>query len=189
MTGQTPTRHPLARFLKSFRDDTRGSVSVELVLMAPLLFWTLMAVYTYFDGYRQSAVNLKAAYTISDLISRETEAIDDNYIDSMHNLLQLMTRSRSATSMRVSVVRWDEDDARYYVIWSTVRDRSDPLTDGNVSELAERLPTMPDNDIVILVETGNTFVPLFRQVGLKSADLKNFVFTRPRFAPQVVWQS
>lgn len=177
------------RFFRSFRTDTDGSVSVELVLMAPLLFWTLMAVYTYSDGYRQSAVNLKAAFTIGDLISRETEAIDDTYIDSMHTLLQLMTRSRSAVSLRVSAVRWDEDDARYHVIWSTVRDRTTPLNDGNIGELAERLPTMPDNDIVILVETGNTFVPLFRKVGLKNVELENFVFTRPRFAPQVVWQS
>lgn len=179
-------RKSLCTLLKFFVGDTRGSVSVELVLVAPFLFWALMATYVYFDGYRQSTINLKASYTISDLISRETEAINNEYIDSMFELFALMTRPRSEVKLRISVIRWDEGDGRYYVDWSANRGYANPRTDANVSEIHERLPTMPDNERVILIESRNHFVPLF-DIGMGDALLKNFVYTRPRFAPQVVW--
>lgn len=174
--------------LAAFWQDTRGNMSVEFVLAMPILFWTFMAVYVFFDGYRQSTVNLKSAYTISDLISRETDPINDEYITSMHELLKLMTRSRSEVKMRISVVRWDEGDDRYYVDWSENRGFDEELNDGNVAQVEEKLPDMPDTERVIVVETRNVFVPLYK-VGLENINLDNFVFTRPRFAPQVVWES
>jgi Flp pilus assembly protein TadG len=93
-----------ARLSAYFR-NTGGSVSVELVLVTPMLFWAIGASYVFFDGYRQSTVNLKAAYTISDLVSRETAAVNDDYIDSMYNLLQLLTRAQSEVKLRISVIR------------------------------------------------------------------------------------
>lgn len=179
---------PLFRSLRRFLTDCRGSVSVEFVLVAPFLFWALMACYDFFDGYRQSAVNVKAANTIADLISRETATVDDRYIDSMHEMMKLLIRSGRPVQMRISVLRWDEDDDRYYVDWSVVRNRTGALSDATVGDIADRLPVMTDNDRVILVETSTTYTPLFR-TGLRQAQLENFVFTRPRFAPQVagVW--
>ena len=174
--------------LKSFIKDTRGSVSVEFILVMPFLFWAFMATYVFFDGFRQSAVNLKAAYTISDLISRETDVITEDYVNSMHNLMQVLTRNTSPTKLRITVIRWDEDDDRYYVDWSTNRGYGFNLTDGNIGDIKERLPVMPNNERVILVETINTFVPLFN-VGMDNKQLENFVFTRPRFAPQVLYSA
>ena len=174
--------------LKAFCQDTSGNVTIEFVLAMPILFWTFMASYVFFDGYRQSAVNLKAAYTISDLISRETIAINDTYIDSMVNLLQLMTRSGSEVDLRISVIRWDQEDDRYYLDWSANRGFPTELTNANIATIEEKLPVMPDNERVILVETNNIFVPVFN-VGLDDIDLENFVFTRPRFASQVPWET
>ena len=184
----------LTRLLKSrfkrFAQDNSGSITVEFVLAMPILFWSFMAAYVFFDGYRQSAVNLKAAYTISDLVSRETSFIDDDYIDSMLNLLQLMTDASSSgdVTMRISVIRWDQDDDRYYLDWSANRGFSEELTNANLNDLKDRLPTMPDNERVILVETNNVFVPLFN-IGMDDINLSNFVFTRPRFVSQVPWDS
>jgi Flp pilus assembly protein TadG len=107
--------------LRRFRNDTTGSMSIEFVLAMPVLFWAFAASFVFFDGYRQSAVNLKAAYTISDLISRETDAINNTYMDSMKNVLNLLVRPSSVTALRVTVVRWDAADNRYYVDWSSDR--------------------------------------------------------------------
>ena len=184
----------LTRLLKSrfkrFAQDNSGSITVEFVLAMPILFWSFMAAYVFFDGYRQSAVNLKAAYTISDLVSRETSFIDDDYIDSMLNLLQLMTDASSSgdVTMRISVIRWDQDDDLYYLDWSANRGFSEELTNANLNDLKDRLPTMPDNERVILVETNNVFVPLFN-IGMDDINLSNFVFTRPRFVSQVPWDN
>jgi hypothetical protein len=173
--------------LRRFNSDTSGNVSVEFVLAMPFVFWAFMGVYVFFDGYRQSSVNLKAAYTISDLISRETTELNDNYIDSMQSLLQVMTRATSSVKMRVSVLRWDQDEERYYVDWSENRGYPAVHTDQTVQQIEDDLPIMPDNERVILVETRNVFVPLFN-VGMENKNLDNFVFTRPRFAPQVAYE-
>ena len=86
--------------------------------------------------------------------------------------------------MRITVIRWDEGDNRYYVDWSANRGFANDLTDDNVGDIAARLPVMPGNERVILVESVNTFVPLFK-VGLDNQQLTNFVFIRPRFVDQV----
>ncbi len=169
-----------------FRADTRGSMSVEFVIIVPILFWAFMAIFVFFDGFRQSSQNLKAAYAIADMISRETEAINDDYIDSMEEVLQLMTRSDTPLKLRVTVVRWDEDDDRYYVDWSESRDHGYERTNSTISDVEAQLPTMPDNERVILVETEASYEPPF-DVWVGDRTLENFVFTRPRFAPQVVW--
>ena len=174
--------------LKSFAADCSGNVTVEFVMAMPILFWCFMAGYVFFDGYRQSALNLKAAYTISDLVSRETEGINDAYVDSMVEVLKLMTRSSSQVNLRLSVIRWDEADDRYYLDWSANRGYLTELTDANVENIEEKLPVMPDNERVILVETRNVFQPMFN-VGLDDIDLDNFVFTRPRFVSQLVWET
>lgn len=173
--------------VRAFWEDTSGVVTLEFALAMPILFWSFMASYVFFDGYRQSAINLKAAYTISDLISRETEEINDNYIDSMVTLMEMMTRTPSDVDVRISVIRWDEDDDRYYLDWSANRGFLNELTDNNIADIEDQLPTMPDNERVILVETRNTFVPLFN-VGLDDIYLDNFVFVRPRFVSQVVFE-
>lgn len=182
--------HHTGRCLNAFRRDTTGSVSIEFVLVMPVLFWAFMAMYVFFDGYRQSTINLKTAYTISDLVSRETAAINDEYVDSMHDLMKVLTRSSSASTLRITVARWDAGDDRFYRDWSAARGFGiSPLSDADMLDIAEMLPFMPDNERVILVETTNTFVPAFDGVGLDITSLRNFVFTRPRFAPQVVWEN
>ncbi|MFW8594852.1 TadE/TadG family type IV pilus assembly protein [Cribrihabitans neustonicus] len=177
----------LARRFGSFARDTRGSVSIEFAFYAPLLLSLFAAIYTFFDAFRQENVNLKAAYTISDLISRETNYVNEAYIDSMHALAGLLVRGDTALSTRISVIRWDETDNRYYVDWSKVRGAAyAEWVDANINTVKDKLPAMPDQERVILVETKNSVEPAFN-IGLPSLAIENFIFTRPRFAPQVVF--
>eukprot|EP00903_Cladosiphon_okamuranus_P021863 g20099.t1 len=133
----------------------------------------------------------KAAYTVSDLISRETAALNDDYIDSIYTLGKLMARAGSDMSMRVSVIRWDANDDRYYVDWSVERgDQMEIWTDANVTALNNKLPLMPDQERVIVVETWNDVEPAFRleAIGVGKREIYNLVFTRPRFASQVAFE-
>lgn len=182
-------RKRLSHWLRHFARDTSGVVTLEFVIMMPMLFITFMSCYVYFDGYKQAATNLKAAYTVSDLVSRETESVNDNYIDSMYRLFQELTRSNNPVRLRISVVWWDDNQKKYFLDWSEARGANfSPLQNSDMSDIASKLPTMPDGERVILVETSNTFIPLFR-IGMDNIDIDNFVFTRPRFAPLVAFDS
>lgn len=178
----------ISRRLRLFRDDTRASVTVEFALMMPILFWAYGASYVFFDGYRQSAINLKTAYTIGDVLSRETDAINDAYIDGVYALQGLLIRTNASRSLRVSVVRWDEDTEAFNLEWTATRGSISAMSDAEAEGLTSKLPSMSDEDRVILVETWNTWEPPFT-VGLPTAEFQDFVFTRPRFAPQLVWAS
>ncbi|MEM8729479.1 MAG: pilus assembly protein [Pseudomonadota bacterium] len=179
---------PVRRWLRNFAEDRRGVVSVEFAIMVPLVLWAFMALYVYFDGYRQSSINLKAAYTISDILSRETGIVDEGYIDGMQELFQFLTRSGSDNSIRISVISWNQADDRYYVDWSSNRDWQDgtDLNDSNIMGYSDKLPVMANSQRLVLVETRNTYAPVFK-VGMDDIELENFVFMNPRFVQNVAW--
>lgn len=58
----------LPRWLQSFAQDEGGNVTLEFVIICPLMFWTHMAMYTYFDAFKEQTINQKAAFTVADLI-------------------------------------------------------------------------------------------------------------------------
>ncbi len=174
--------------LRGFSRDTRGNAAIEIAIFAPLLIFMLAAAYVYFDAYRQKTVNTNAAYTISDALSRQTDAVDPLYMDGMHALLEFLTETDVQTGLRVTVARWDENDAKYYTDWSQTRGPLYPLTDRDLNTaLVDNLPTLLHNERVIVVETSSSYQPPMNIPGLTEQELYNFAFTRPRFAPQLVW--
>ncbi len=173
--------------LKRFRRDSSGTITVEFAIIIPMLFWGYASSYIFFDGFRQSTINLRAAYTIGDMISRETDVLTPDYIDSMYNMAQLLTRTGSPMSLRITVIRWDEEDDQFYLDWSQARGGVGVMVQENLVDFADYLPVMPDQERVIVVETWNTWEPVIN-VGMSARDMDNFVFTRPRFAPQVIFE-
>lgn len=162
--------------------DTRGSMPVEGLLASTWLIWWYIASFQFFDAYRQKNVNLKAAYTIADLISRTQpdDAIDANFIEGMNTLFDYLTISRKATWVRVSSVIWDNTDNRYEIAWSYATGPVGGQTDATIQNDAYRIPVMPEGDSVILVETNMAYEPIFN-IGLNAQWYTSFIATRPRF--------
>ncbi|WOI35097.1 TadE/TadG family type IV pilus assembly protein [Tritonibacter scottomollicae] len=178
----------LSDTLRRFRHREDGNIAIETAIYLPFLLGVFAVTFTLFDLFRQETVNTKAAYTVSDLISRETTALNDEYINSIYTLGRMMARANSGMSMRVSVIRWDADDARYYVDWSVERGaQMDIWTDATVVDIEDKLPTMPDEERIIVVETWNDVEPAFN-VGLGTRNIYNLVFSRPRFASQIAFE-
>lgn len=172
----------LTRFLR--RED--GSIALETMIALPMLFWAYLAMYSIFDTYRMYNLSQTATYTIGDAISRETQAIDPDYLRGMQELFEYMTRGQGQTALRVTSVWYDETDDRYHVDWSQTRGWVAPLTSAEVRNWHAKLPVMPDNERVTLVETWRDYKPLFK-TGLEQREINNFAFTRPRYAPRTVW--
>ena len=177
----------LTNWLQSFRRDEKGSIAIETVLIIPALFWAYLALFAIFDVYRQYSVNQKAAFTLGDMVSRETTPIDNEYVDGSLELLQYLTNARDAAdvSIRISSIAYRQDSDSFELDWSQTRgDAITPLAEADVADWHDRLPVMADNDHITVVETFVDYDPPFN-TGLADREIRNFVFTKPRYSTWV----
>lgn len=174
------------QFLADFKESNAGTVAVEAAIIMPLLLWSYVAVVVFFDSFRTRSATEKAAFTISDMISRETQAIDAEFLFGVHQVFDLLADSDGATSIRVSVVSFSAATDDYVLNWSQTRGNYQALVDSDMTEVKEALPAMASGETLILVETHSSFNPDL-DVGLTDMDFNTFIFTRPRFVSQVVW--
>ncbi|WP_298675239.1 hypothetical protein [uncultured Lentibacter sp.] len=178
----------LAR-LRTLWEDTGGSVSVEFIIMAPIVFWAYASMFSWFDAYRQVGVHEKAAFTIADMISRETTPLDAAYIDAAQDMVQFLTRTAEPPELRVSVLHYSTQTETYNLDWSESRGALPPLRAADVRNWHNRLPLLVNGERLILVETQITYTPPFLWGLMERNELGTFVFARPRFAPQLCWES
>lgn len=202
-------RQPLRRF----STDQRGLVSTEAVLVLPLVIWAFAATFVYFDVFRHVTTGQKAATLIGDTLSRMRDTpVDGPHLERMNRLFAYLSEAQHPTNIRVSSIGWDEDADAYLLIWSystgwlsgtgwqpsspdatvagdgSLSYHDAPLTNEVVnSALRATLPNLSLGETVILVESQIIFEPLF-QVGVPGRTLRQQVATRPRFAPQLMFQ-
>lgn len=179
----------IKNWLRTFATREDGTLAIETVLTIPALFWAYLAMFSIFDAYREHAINQKATYVISDMVSRETTPIDDEYVNGARKMMQYMTNASktSNVAIRISSLKYDLDTNTYSLDWSEKRGWVSELTSGKVASWGnDHLPIMSDNDRITLVETWVKYNPPFR-TGLGEQTVRNFVFTKPRYAPQVLF--
>jgi Flp pilus assembly protein TadG len=175
----------LKQRLKAFRNDQEGTVAVEAAVIFPMVMWTFLAMFVFFEGYRQTAINHKAANTIADMLSRETANITPTYINNTKALFDLLAQANGDTKIRVSVIKWARRHDAFRVNWSKVRGNGvTALTHDDLIPLEAKLPTVPNQERMVLIETWSTYEPLFN-IGMDDTVINTFVFTRLRFAPQL----
>lgn len=185
------------RWVQSFRNDERGSMAIELVLVVPILTWVLLSTFVYFDVFRTESGTKRAALTVADMFSREQTLIDANYMDGARKLLRALTYGDLDPDLRVTVYTYDETNTRYEVIWSENEGMAPNRTDDSFLTLNTqgRLPILADGGRAILVETRTNYSAPFR-IGLgpftTGTDLGNLTFDTftvmtPRFLPQICW--
>lgn len=173
--------------LRRLRDAEDGGLSVEAVLIFPLLFWAFGGLFVFWDAYKTQNDNLKAAFTVADMISREVVAIDAEYIEGAQSVYQFLTRSIETTDIRVSVVSMGldaNDEPVLELEWShgtgTLIGHTDPKA------LEDVVPTIAVGDEMIVVETRMPWEPMFA-AGLMARDMTEVVVAKPRYVPQVLW--
>ncbi len=124
----TDQRRP-ARPLSRFGTDTRGSVSVETIIVLPMLLWALVATVVFFDGFRTRHQTQTAALTVSDIISRETNMLTSGYLEGMNEVFDFLADARQPTRLRISSLIWNSTLERPQVQWSYGTRGMAPLTD------------------------------------------------------------
>ncbi len=179
--------------MQDMRRSEAGSFSVEGVLMFPLLLWAYIGMYVFFEGLRENNINLKAAYTIGDLLSRETEEIGWTYLHGMRGVYAWLTRTQEDVVLRVTVVAYEEETDSHRLIWSRTSGAKagagqEQLTQAGVEQsVSPHVPIMADADTAIIVETWAYFDPVL-EIGLNDTEIYNIVVTAPRFSEQLLWE-
>ena len=171
--------------LRRFVAETSGSLSVEMVLALPFLLWAWAGTYTFFDAYQARSINLKATYTIGDLLSRDNTSVDQGYIDGMAEVYDFLTYSPDAPELRITVIKCIALEARLEVVWSATSGGRVKIDNPTLSTIADHIPAMADGDQAIIVESWMDYDPLIN-VGISERTLNNIIITRPR-APQLPW--
>ncbi len=174
-------------FLRRFFREETGVLSTEAVLILPLLMWGYLGLFTMFDAFRLQNINVRAAYTISDMLSRETEDVTPDFLAGLNSIFALLIRSPYPTVLRVTVVRYDEANDDMILVWSHVAGGTGgkvPITEATMDEFDNRIPVMANAATGIVVETWGGFVPMLN-IGIDAQYFENFVVTRPRFGPQL----
>lgn len=166
---------PFRRFLK----EEDGLIMTEFLIMLPLLTWTFMAMFVYWDTFRTINEAQKASYAVSDLISRH-DSIDLPFIDGMEKVMEHLT-GQSDVKLRISSVQWDDVTEEYSLLFSRSPHNEMPvLTVTDIENLADtRIPTMAGGDSIVIVETEVAYQPGF-DVGIPFTTFSNFIVTRPR---------
>ena len=168
------------------RRSESGTLSVEAVLVLPMLLFAYLGMYVFFEGLRERNINLKAAYTVGDLLSRETNLIDMDYLNGMNGVFGWLTRTGNEVAMRVTVVRYDEEDDKHVMVWSRGVSGKPDLEQGDIEVIVTpHVPILADADSAIVVETWATYQPLFN-AGLETTELYNIIVTPPRFTDQLM---
>ena len=165
-----------------------GGMSVEAVLVFPILVWAITATFVFWDAFKTINVSQKATYTVADMLSRETEAIGPAFLTAAHETFDYLAGVNGDNAMRVTVVLMVQDpvtlDKTIQLVWSEGVGGISGYTD--ITPILSRLPDMADGDQMIVVETEQEWSPAFA-VGLTNYRFREVAISRPRFAPQLVW--
>lgn len=167
--------------IRRFGRSEAGSVMAETVIVLPILLWSFLALFVYWDSFRSINTVQKAAYTISDTISREMITLPTSYFDGLRSVMDFMIDSDQDVRMRVTSIMYNGTALRHEVMWSYSPGSALPeLTTATLQLVKHRLPNMSDADYATIVETEVDYLPAFN-IGMDNMTLQQFIITRPRF--------
>ena len=182
-------------YFRRFRDAEDGTAAVELVLVVPILVWALLSTVVYFDLFKAKSMSVRAGLTIADMFSRE-QRIDNSFINGAQSLLSVLALPDGTPDLRVTYYRYDDDDKKYYVVWSKTRGTAFPAhTNATLDLVSDRLPILADRDRTFLVETKTAYsapfsigIGPFVQTNFEDIDFDTFTFIRPRFSQRICFE-
>lgn len=186
----------LNRSLRAFIKDESGVLLAEALITLPLLIWGFVALFVYWDLYRTINVSQKAAYSISDLLSRQV-VVTDEFVEGLSDVLDFLTPGTAGSRMRITSMEFDEGtnvqatfdgDDHYHLLFSCSSHevQAPPYKESELKALQPQIPTLDNLGTVIIVETWTDYVPDFDigllnvAPGLGGQTFEHFIVTAPR---------
>lgn len=164
------------------RRDERGVSIVEFALLLPVILLLLLGSMTVFDLFRTAQSAEKSAYTVGDMLSRQT-AISTSLLNSMLIFVTQTVDFNGTAALRVSSI--SNNAGKLELDWTrTVGVPAKPLAAIDYAII----PNMASGDSVILTET---FIP--HRAFVAGFGIDEFIYTnkavhRPRFVGKIAFQ-
>lgn len=186
----------LAMRLQRFWRAQSGTITVESVIILPILFFGLMATYAYHDSYRHKSWAVKGNYAVSDYLSR-VKYVNQNGIDGLNQLFGYMSKSSTGSWLRVTLVqcqaRCDNDNKDLDLHWSHVSAPNGPQAHTSESVnagLRRFVPVMYQGQFALVVETSAGYKPVFpvTWTGIFPTQFSDLVVTTSREYDFLCWQ-
>ncbi len=174
----------LTRQIRRFWKDDSAAVAMETVLITPVLVWTFIASFVFFDAFRTYNSSIKATYAVADIVSRQTNMVYGYDIEGMAQIFDHLVRNNGDARLRVTQIFYDGVNDQHTVDWSYATNGEARLFTSNMVDIEELLPVMAHAERVILVQSFIPYQPIFNS-GLDVITFRNFTVTRPRYAGQV----
>ena len=180
--------------LREFVRDQDGLASAEMILMLPFYLFCIMGTFTFWDAYDVVNRSQKAAYSVSDLVTRKQDNVTEAYVNGMFSTMQYMMGPSLPVRTRITSVFYSESRNRYEVLWSRSSYPGIPrLTTMTLPTIESHLPVMYDGDALIVVEANIEFEPILAVAGwamndVESGTMRHVIVTRPRFLPKICMQ-
>ena len=170
--------------------DTTGSISVETVIILPVVIWALTATFAFTDAFRHQTSLQKSVHTAADIVSRASgNAMTPDYLDGVFRFMQRMNDTDMTMRTRMTLIGWDDEQDEFRVVWSHGSPAAATVKLNDVSLNAayrDTIPAISPGETLLLVEGVLSYVPPFR-VGLQPRTLSEITLVRPRFAPGIAF--
>ncbi|MDG1531944.1 MAG: hypothetical protein P8Q99_11390 [Paracoccaceae bacterium] len=176
------------RLKRFFVEDQSGVILVELIVMLPAMLFAFYMGFAFFDAYQAKVASERAAYTLGDLISRETGTVDSAYIDGMGEIFTYLTDAdQDDYWFRVTSLTWSDEDEGHTIDWSDATTNNSAMTQSELNSILESIPLMADGDTIMVVETNETYTPILSNM-IGNQIFKNINIVRARFVPAVLYE-
>ena len=174
--------HALKTILSRFIKDEDASITVEFVIVTPVMVLWWIGSMVFFDAFEARSGAARSAYTIADLISRQTDTTND-YIDSLLVLQNRMRPREPIGSVRVSELYRDASGT-LSVVWSyATSGQADALLLADVPLVT--LPIVNNESYVMLIDTTIPYIPLSDIIGIPAQTWVNRIYINPRFTDRI----
>lgn len=168
---------------RAFARNEGGTVVAEAVIVLPLFLWAYIALFAYWDAFRSMNTLQKAAFTVSDMISREQTGIATAYVEGVSDVMEFLIDEDQDARMRITSVTWSDDNDQFEVHWSASPGNTmTPQTTTSLQDYIAEIPTMSAGDFVVIVEVEVDYRPGF-DFYMTDQTFRQFIVTRPRFLP------
>ena len=168
--------------LKAFLADEGGSISIEFVVVMPLLLFLVTGGLAYWDAFHSNTQTSRVAFAINDIMGRH-DVVDNTDMTYLYDLQRkMLPGDLDQTVLRVTSICFNGTEHR--VLWSYRQHAEGAADPGTL--LAENipvamLPAMKDQESVILTEVSARWQPHFVNVGIGEHRWSSALVTRPRF--------